>query len=378
MEEDDIGQRNWDVIVVGGGPAGAAAAITAARHGACTLLLERGRMPRHKVCGEFLSPESLGLLQSLLGDSNVKALIHAPAIRRARLFVDGTTLETPLDPSARSISRHELDFALWQSAQAAGAECRQQVAVSQISPLGGKLGFRCTVQTLTPQGPPVATMVLGRSVIDASGRWSNLRPIPVLPLQSWVGLKAHFQSAESFDSVDLYFFSEGYCGIQPAAAGTVNACAMVRASARLGNSLERVFSCALPLWRRTRDWAAAMDVVATAPLLFRPPEPVRGSVLATGDAAAFVDPFIGDGISMALSSGALSAHCLARHGWRSEAGAREYAARYRQDFLPVLRNSARLRRVLAMPYALRRTLVRVAQSSGLAPYLLQSTRLRLL
>jgi len=57
----------YDLIVIGGGPAGSAAAIAAARAGAQVLLLERGRYPRHKVCGEFVSAESLDLLSTLLG-----------------------------------------------------------------------------------------------------------------------------------------------------------------------------------------------------------------------------------------------------------------------------------------------------------------------
>ena len=56
----------YDLIVVGGGPAGESAAITAVRGGARVVLLERGKFPRHKVCGEFVSAESLELLSSLL------------------------------------------------------------------------------------------------------------------------------------------------------------------------------------------------------------------------------------------------------------------------------------------------------------------------
>ncbi|MGH9566287.1 MAG: FAD-dependent oxidoreductase, partial [Candidatus Angelobacter sp.] len=57
----------YDLIVVGGGPAGCACAITAARSGARVLLLEKETFPRHKVCGEFVSPESVRLLAALLG-----------------------------------------------------------------------------------------------------------------------------------------------------------------------------------------------------------------------------------------------------------------------------------------------------------------------
>ena len=57
---------SYDLAIIGGGPAGTSAAISAARQGARVLLLERGRFPRHKVCGEFVSAESLTLLKDLL------------------------------------------------------------------------------------------------------------------------------------------------------------------------------------------------------------------------------------------------------------------------------------------------------------------------
>src|SRR5713226_2277551 len=90
----------YDLIVIGGGPAGTSAAITAARSGARVLLLERGRFPRHKVCGEFVSAESLDLLAELL-NSQYAALLHdAIRIPRARLYLDGRVLETTVDPPA--------------------------------------------------------------------------------------------------------------------------------------------------------------------------------------------------------------------------------------------------------------------------------------
>src|SRR5215813_13748627 len=110
----------YDLIVVGGGPAGSAAAITAARHGARVLLLERGRFPRHKVCGEFVSAESLHVLSELLCPEKQALLTEALRISQARIFVDGKILAAPVDPPAASIARLELDAALWQSAEQAG------------------------------------------------------------------------------------------------------------------------------------------------------------------------------------------------------------------------------------------------------------------
>jgi len=111
----------YDLIVIGGGPAGTSAAITAARGGASVLLLERGRFPRHKVCGEFVSAESLALLANLLDSKHKTLLNDAIRIGDARIFLDGRMLQTVTDPPAASIARLELDAALWDSAIASGS-----------------------------------------------------------------------------------------------------------------------------------------------------------------------------------------------------------------------------------------------------------------
>ncbi|HVZ60777.1 MAG TPA: FAD-dependent oxidoreductase [Terriglobales bacterium] len=368
-----------DLAVVGAGPAGLAAAITAAKHGGRVLLLERGRLPRHRVCGEFLSPESLRLLESLLG-GNKDLMLRSPRISRARLFMDRGVIETSLSPSAGSIPRYELDHALWQAAQAAGAECREECNVRSIERTPqGRFHLICESAAKVQPAAPALFSVLASAVVDAAGRWSNLRPRGRVPEDTWVGLKSHFECGGGngvLDSVDLYFFDSGYCGISPIGGGRINACAMVRASALAGNSLEKVFACHPELWRSSRSWKPAMDVIATAPLFFREPCPMREEVLVAGDAAGFVDPFIGDGISMALNSGVRAAEALSNQQWRAADGARDYERTYRRDFLPVFRNAARVRRLLRAPRPLRQMMSVVAQLPGVTRYFLQSTRLR--
>ena len=127
---------NYDLIIIGAGPAGTAAAISSARQGASVLLLDRGRFPRHKVCGEFVSAESLGLLAEFLDLEHAALIQDAVRIPRARVFLDGRTLRARVDPPAASIARFELDVALWQSALSAGVDARQQVTVQSIAGRG--------------------------------------------------------------------------------------------------------------------------------------------------------------------------------------------------------------------------------------------------
>ena len=174
---------SYDLIIIGAGPAGTSAAISAARQGASVLLLERGRFPRHKVCGEFVSAESLGLLKDLLDLRHVRLMQDAIRIPRARVFLDGRTLQASVDPPAASIARLELDVALWQSARSAGVDARQQVTVQSIA---GRGPFRIA----TSEGE-----FESQALVNASGRWSNLnqpRAENGIPREKWLGVKAHF------------------------------------------------------------------------------------------------------------------------------------------------------------------------------------------
>src|SRR5438034_1326495 len=200
----------YDLIVIGGGPAGSSAAIAAARAGAQVLLLERGRYPRHKVCGEFVSAESLDLLSTLLGTHDKVLLNEAIPISHTRLFVDDRVLEIPVTPAAASIARFDLDATLWHTAQNCGVEAHQQTMVR----------------------------------VDTA------------------------------------------------------------------STLLDVFGQNLQLRERSGNWQPLTEPVTTSPLFFRPPRPVQGTVLMAGDAAGFVDPFVVDGISLALRSSALAAKSL--------------------------------------------------------------------
>jgi flavin-dependent dehydrogenase len=362
-----------DLIVIGGGPAGTTAAITCGRSGAHVLLLERGRFPRHKVCGEFVSAESLHLLVNLLAPQHETLLSDAVRISRARVFLDGRTLDAPVVPAAASISRLDLDVALWDSAEHCGVEVRQQITVQSISGTGPFL-------VKTPVGE-----FESRALINASGRWSNLNPateVRNLDLK-WLGLKGHFSEPCPLASVDLYFFDGGYCGVQPvdltggvARSGRVNACAMVRTD--VASTLPDVFACHPVLMERSRAWKPLSNPVSTSPLFFHEPRPERNGVLMAGDAAAFVDPFVGDGISIALRSGSLAGECLipffAKRISLPEA-AHNYGSAYERRLTPIFRTSSKIRRMLSLPKTIRTPILHLLeQTPAITRYLVSKTR----
>ena len=313
---------HYDIAVIGAGPAGTAAAITAARAGQCVLLLDKDEFPRHKVCGEFVSFESTRLLRSLLS-GDVEGF---PRIQQVRLFRGDDLYEGSLRAAALSISRYELDAMLVDAARTTGAELRNGCRVLAVARQND--GFAIE----SDHGEFRA-----RHLANASGRWSELREDRSLPHERWIGIKQHFAETAPPASTDLYFFKDGYCGVQPIAADRVNVSALVKAST--ARTMADVISQSPVLTQRSHGWRPVTEPIATAPIVFGPPEPVSRGMANVGDAAAFIDPFLGDGIAIALQTGALAARCLLNGD----------VERYRDEYLrcvaPALRRAALLRRL---------------------------------
>ena len=352
----------YDLIIIGAGPAGSACAITAARAGAKVLLLEKDHFPRQKVCGEFISPESLGLLHGFLQDGRFQS---CASVVSSRIYLDNKILALPVSPAAQSIPRFDLDPALFGAAQNAGATGCEGVAVGEVQ--------RDEVfHVRTPNSSYSA-----RAVVNATGRWSKLTQSDIAGKDTWIGLKAHFTEPSPPQTVDLYFFPGGYCGVTPVGPDSVNACAMVRADA--AHTLEDIFVKEPRLFERSRAWQPLFSTVTTSPLYFREPVTESDGMFLAGDAAGFIDPFAGDGISLALQSGTLAAQSIVPflHGSCSlEQAHQQYHAAYRKRFAPAFRNAARLRSALAAPKWIRSAALTFAAMPGVGKMLVRGTRAR--
>jgi flavin-dependent dehydrogenase len=360
------GSIEFDVAVIGAGPAGSSAAITAARCGARVGLFEAGEFPRHKVCGEFVSAESLDVLRDLLRSvpGAVAVLRDAPVIDQVRLLLDGSMASARIEPAGLSVARYDLDALLWEASKRAGVECRSGCEVRAISGAGPFL-------IETSQGAFQAA-----SVVAAAGRWSRFTPRDVVPSEpKWIGLKAHFREQQPPLSSDLYFFEHGYCGVQPIANDVINACAMVRSDR--ATSLEEVFALHPTLAARRRDWQPITAPVTTAPLIYRTPQPVKDNLMFVGDSAAFIDPFVGDGISIALRTGQFVATSLMLflRGSGSLADAlAEYDSAYRQHIAPLISTASRVRRLLSLPKPVQAAVMRALRLPGVMPFVIRRTR----
>ena len=141
---------------------------------------------------------------------------------------------------------------------------------------------------------------------------------------------------------------------------------MVRAD--VASSLPEVFAQHPALRERSRNWTLLSDPVSTSPLIFRDPQPERDGVLMAGDAAGFVDPFVGDGISLALRSGSLAAQLPrslflpARLPCPMPCAA--IARPTSESLLPVFRASSKIRRMLVLPGYVRKPVLSFLESTS--------------
>ncbi len=350
----------FDTAVMGGGLAGCHAAITLAQQGQRVLLLEAGDYPRHKVCGEFLSPECAALFAET-GFLEVLRQHKPETIRTVRLTApDGTEWRTTFPKSAIGISRYALDAALADYAVQQGVELQTRTRVSAVT---GSLTDGFTLNVRSDAGP---VTIMARSMIAAHGKRSTLdrslnRTFLRQP-QPYVGLKRHFNGPPLTQHLDLHIFPGGYCGMSEVEDGSANVCLLVRQevfqrAAGDPPAIDRFITWmgqqnpVLGTWLKEAvpvedEWLSVSQI----PLMNK--GAVQDDILFAGDAAGMIAPLAGDGMAMALHGGKLAAESIAR--WLSnemtaEQMLRDYDRTWQRTFAMRLRLGRALQAVMLRP-----------------------------
>ncbi len=300
---------DYDIAVIGAGPAGSSAAAALATLGWQVLLIERDRFPRHKVCGEFLSPESQATLDELGTFADLAAL-HPVQLKKVQLFSrQGSELVVPLPQMGWGVSRYAMDTALAQCAERRGATLWQESTATALSRSTGihKLTIRRDGETID---------VYARAVLLAGGRAVTAKllaePTAARTNRLNVGIKAHYAGASMPAQVDLYLFDGGYVGINPVESGAVNVCllASYAAFAKAGRDpigmIEWIAGQNPAFARRLHDTVLLQESVCSVAAVDTglPSRPWNG-VACIGDAATMIPPLSGDGMAMALHAAAL-------------------------------------------------------------------------
>lgn len=276
-----------DLLILGGGPAGAATALAARAGGLEVDLVEAARPPVRKVCGEFLSEPGFQEWIRLSG---------APADRHPRITrvvfargARGGRMELALQPAAYGVRRETLDEELLRAAVRAGVRVWRGVRAGRPS-AAGAARWQVDLRPDSPRSdtPPALT---AHRIVRATGR-------SVDPTGEWFGVRGPATPGGPPDLLEMTLLPDGsYYGRSAVDGGG---------------------SCLCGLSRSDRaPWAGhappGTDAVLFGTARFRPglQKPDPDGHLAVGDALAAWPPLVGDGMTVALLSGGLLGRALA-------------------------------------------------------------------
>ena len=297
--------RRAATLIVGGGPAGAAAAIALARRGRPPLLLERHNLPHDALCGGFVSWRTRAQLVALGLDA---ATLGGEPITEVRLFAGKHRSHAKLPGEALGLSRRRIDEALRRVAAAHGAIIETGVMVRSAESDhvrladSGEIGFDALF------------LATGKSDLRGLARPSHA--------DGYMGLRYRFEAAAPLrraitGAIELHLFRGGYAGLLLQEDGTANLCMAIRRGrlAEAGRDPDALLDrlAADNSWLGERIGAAgaclARDAVGLVPYGWRAGQGVD-RLFRLGDQAAVIPSLAGEGMGIALASGTLAADAI--------------------------------------------------------------------
>jgi len=291
-----------DIVILGGGVAGLAAARRLIELGIKPLVIEAGSYPAHKVCGEFFSPSSLPILKSWDIDLIPLRQIHLHTLTQSLPF----NLPSP----AGALSHRTLDTELAQQIVQLGAALLTNTKVEKLIPPSDSEGIH---RLMLSSGQEI----LAKHLLIAAGRLSSHSNNA--PSIRYAGFKTHFSGIDLNSSLEMFLFPDAYLGIVPIENGGANmACITTIENFKRASSskhfmqtlieshptLHKLISAGTNLFA---DWLEAFIPEFG---LRSPPDWPRTYWI--GDAAGTIPPASGNGLSLALASGCLAAEYASR------------------------------------------------------------------
>ena len=380
----------YDVAIAGAGPAGSAAAIYLATSGFKVLLLEQKSFPRPKLCGEFISPECQTHFEKLGVAAVMEQSAPAKITRTAFYARQGRHVDVPssfFGGVAFGLSRATMDHNLLERARQVGVQVVEDATVSELIRDGSQ------IVGVKYKHHDRQTEAESRITIDATGR-SRVLCRKVVEHKSdarrskLIAFKAHFrQTSIAPGTCEIYVYRGGYGGLSSVERDLANLCFIVTAKdvQRCHSDPDKVLSEIVMKNRRASTTLTSAvrysEWLSASWQSFGKfnPTPLNG-LLAIGDSAAFIDPFTGSGMLMALDSAETVARTIVRYQDKlySETALKElsesYVVEYFRRFGSRLRLCSFLRRAAFNPILAESVIALCNTSTRLKSVLARGTR----
>jgi len=342
---ESIGE--FDIAIVGAGPAGSACAIRLARAGLSVALVDKAFFPRDKPCGEYQSPEIQRIFESL--GVKDKILAANPAkLKGMRIWTrDGNSFQGDFssDPASPiyglSLPRLILDNILMNHAKEQGASVFEGFTIKQLindgkrtTGIEGHLdGQKVRLNAKLIVGADgINSVVAQRLGIRQHHRW--LRKVAFV---------AHFDGIADLSSYGEMFVSKNrYCGIAPLSRDLTNVCVVVDSSLAQTwkTDIEEHYFTEIAryplLANRIRNATMTKPIKAVGPLAVGAKRATASGAILVGDAAFFLDPFTGEGMYTALANAELASDLLLKH-WESDGPTERFFPIYEKERLRAFR-----------------------------------------
>lgn len=290
-----------DVVIIGGGLAGLINAIQLADAGLKVCVVERKSYPFHRVCGEYVSNETLPFLKSI--NTYPEELAPANITRFQLSSASGKSLQMPLDAGGFGISRYKFDEYLYKKALAKGVEFILETKVNAVD-------FHTDhFRLILDKGREITSKL----AIGAFGKRSNLDKELERDFfkkrSPYIGVKYHIQT-EYFpkNTIALHNFKDGYCGINAIEDEKICLCYLTtRENLRQYGNIPEMEKQLLHKNPFLKAIFTNSDFLYDKPevineISFAPKTPVENHILMSGDAAGMITPLCGNGMAMAIHS----------------------------------------------------------------------------
>jgi flavin-dependent dehydrogenase len=303
------------VIVIGAGPAGAAAAMRLHDQGRSVLWVDRSNFPRPKVCGCCLNLAAIGGLALVRCDQTVRDLV-AGDLRYWKLENGGRKIDASL-PGGIAVSRTRMDMVLIDEARRRGIEVRTNCDARIVDVTAKSVVVRLADASCDEMFD-VAMLATGLSGGGVS-RWLPWVQEPSGPLGA--GIVVDELPGVAPQTIHMICGDQGYVGLVQLEDGRVDVAAALRKEKFNATGSESIKNGRAEILNQINSILASSSLgtlpqelatsLMTTPPLHRQRRAGSGRLLAIGDAAGYVEPFTGEGMAWAIGTGIAAADCVA-------------------------------------------------------------------